>query len=443
MVKYFFFFFSLSLFEVNAQSNVAYLKANAVRMDDAEQLSDSVYHLLTPFQVFMFGEMHGTNESAPFIIGLANLLASKGDTVSVGLEIPSSQMTNFISARTDSSIYQSNFFSNLPYADGRESFAWASIISHLKNNSRIQLFFYDINTEEEKKYDRDSLMYLNIKKQIDLHPNWKVVALCGNSHANISPDEKKMAWYLKKDKELNLAQKLCSIYHYYLQGSCMNDFGNGYQETPVGRPVNDFDTTFSFDKYFVLLSAKTTFTYTAIYYTKTVTPSLPVKNNLDLPAIKKELKAIYERDQKTRKSGDSAAFAGYIDSSNQVQIKSLIAKYGWMGKSLIGNYNQVLFLVIQHADSAIQEKYFPQLQQSVDEGESSALDLAMMQDRILMRRGVNQIYGSQVVSDGNGDWKFYPIEDEKNVNTRRAKIGLQPIEEYAKYFSIEYKPPTQ
>ena len=56
-----------------------------------------------------------------------------------------------------------------------------------------------------------------------------------------------------------------------------------------------------------------------------------------------------------------------------------------------------------------------------------------------MRQGKNQIYGSQVVNSKTGELVFYPIEDEKNVNIRRAKVGLQPIEEYAKYFGIEYK----
>lgn len=167
------------------------------------------------------------------------------------------------------------------------------------------------------------------------------------------------------------------------------------------------------------------------------------QSTIDTAAIKKELKSIYERDQKTRKHGDSTEFVNYIDSCNQVQVKLLIDKYGWLGKSVIGNYNQVLFLVIQHADSATQEKYFPLLQQSVSEGESSVIDLAMMQDRLLMRRGQNQIYGSQVVTDGNGGWKFFPIEDERNVNIRRAKIGMEPIEEYAKYFGIDYKLPEK
>jgi hypothetical protein len=60
-----------------------------------------------------------------------------------------------------------------------------------------------------------------------------------------------------------------------------------------------------------------------------------------------------------------------------------------------------------------------------------------------MRKGEKQIYGSQVVFSKTGEQEFYPIEDEKNVNIRREKVGLPPIEEYAKYFSIKYKLPTK
>jgi len=55
-----------------------------------------------------------------------------------------------------------------------------------------------------------------------------------------------------------------------------------------------------------------------------------------------------------------------------------------------------------------------------------------------MRQGKNQLYGSQVVYSKTGEQMFYPIEDEKNVNIRRAKMGLQPLEEYAKLFGITY-----
>jgi len=173
-----------------------------------------------------------------------------------------------------------------------------------------------------------------------------------------------------------------------------------------------------------------------------LTPTLFAQEKIDTAEIKNELHSIYDRDQKTRKSSDSSAFASYIDSCNLVQVESIIKKYGWPGKSFVGDKgNQAVFLVIQHADLATQEKYFPLLKASVEKGESDATEMAMMHDRILMRKGEKQIYGSQVVLNKSGGQEFYPIADEKNVNVKRAQVGMEPIEEYAKYFGIDYKPP--
>jgi hypothetical protein len=162
-------------------------------------------------------------------------------------------------------------------------------------------------------------------------------------------------------------------------------------------------------------------------------------------AIREQLKLIYDRDQKTRKGIDSAAFMHFIDSTNLLQVESLLTKYGWMASSLIGeNGNNAIFLVIQHADLETQLKYFPLLEKSVQAGESMASHLALMQDRILMRQNKKQVYGSQVVfNKTTGAQEFYPIEDEINVNERRYKIGMQPIEDYAKLFGIEYTAPKK
>jgi hypothetical protein len=168
------------------------------------------------------------------------------------------------------------------------------------------------------------------------------------------------------------------------------------------------------------------------------------QKTIDTLSIKKQLESIFDRDQKTRTGRDSAKFMSYLDSCNLIQIESLIKDYGWLGKSFVGaSGNQTIFLVIQHADSATQVKYLPLLQESVEKNESQKAHVAYLQDRILMRQGKKQIYGSQIAFNKMGGQEFYPIEDEKNVNSRRSKVGLKPIEEYAKYFGIEYKPPQQ
>jgi len=166
---------------------------------------------------------------------------------------------------------------------------------------------------------------------------------------------------------------------------------------------------------------------------------------IDTIAIQSELHAIFERDQKTRTGADSAAFMHYIDSCNLVQVKVLLEKYGWMGRSMVGDRgNSTLFLVIQHADLGTQLTYFPWLQKSAEIGESKFSNVALMHDRILMRQEMKQIYGSQVVfNKDTGAPEFYPIEDEKNVNIRRAKIGMSTLEEYAKLFGMEYSVPKE
>lgn len=172
---------------------------------------------------------------------------------------------------------------------------------------------------------------------------------------------------------------------------------------------------------------------------------ISAQSKVDTTAIRSQLELILKRDQMTRSTGDSAEFMQYLDSCNMAQLKKIIKTYGWPGISFVGEKgNAAAFLVIQHADISIQEKYFPLLKRSVEIGESKKGHLALMEDRILMYRDKKQIYGSQVVWDDiTNAWVFYPIEDEKNVNKRRAEIGLEPMEEYAKHFDINYTLPTE
>ncbi len=163
----------------------------------------------------------------------------------------------------------------------------------------------------------------------------------------------------------------------------------------------------------------------------------------DTSSIIRQLSAIRERDQNIRRYDDSVKFITQVDSANLVQIEAFISKYGWPGKSFVGiEGNYTIWLVIQHSDLATQEKYLPLLEQSVKEGESRPQDLAYLTDRILMRKGKPQIYGTQLWSN-QGVWEFWKIEDEKNVNERRKRAGLGSIEEYANLVGIEYKPHTE
>ena len=133
----------------------------------------------------------------------------------------------------------------------------------------------------------------------------------------------------------------------------------------------------------------------------------------------------------------------YYDSINLVKVKKIIDSYGWLGPDQVGEEGaSTLFLVIQHADSLTQVTYAPKMREAVKKGKARPQNLALLEDRILTTQGKEQIYGSQVRrNQQTGKFEFFPIKDEVNVNKRRAAVGLQPLEEYAKFFEIEYTPP--
>jgi len=132
-----------------------------------------------------------------------------------------------------------------------------------------------------------------------------------------------------------------------------------------------------------------------------------------------------------------------VDRSNLKYVTKIIDTYGWISYDTIGfDASNALFLVIQHADSTTQEKYLPILKDAVQQKRAVPESAALLEDRILTRRGEKQLYGTQVQCDdtGNKCWVM-PIADEKNVDYRRKSYGMKPLADYLKQFGIEYKLP--
>jgi hypothetical protein len=133
----------------------------------------------------------------------------------------------------------------------------------------------------------------------------------------------------------------------------------------------------------------------------------------------------------------------YNDSINLIKVTKILDQYGWLGSNVVGyNGNTALFLVIQHSNKNIMEKYFPMMKDAVKKGNAEPELFALLVDRIEMLNGRPQIYGSQMqIIDGKR--VLYKIIDEKNVNKRRAEVGLGSLEEYLKLANVEYKTPDK
>ena len=176
--------------------------------------------------------------------------------------------------------------------------------------------------------------------------------------------------------------------------------------------------------------------------------------------LRAQLDSIHVKDQKYRMMiTDVEAKHGYEskemkdllktinknDSANLIQVINILEKYGWLGADAVGEQgNSTIFLVIQHSDQKTQEKYLPMMRQAVKNGKAKGSQLALLEDRVAMGQGKKQIYGSQISRDQQtGKYFVAPIEDEPNVNKRRAAVGLMPLEDYARHFNIEYKLPDK
>jgi hypothetical protein len=128
------------------------------------------------------------------------------------------------------------------------------------------------------------------------------------------------------------------------------------------------------------------------------------------------------------------------DSINLIKVKAILDQYGWLGSGVIGEQgNSTLFLVIQHADLATQEKYLPMMREAVKNGKAQASSLALLEDRVALRHGQKQIYGSQIRQDPETkEYYVMPLEDPDHVDKRRAEVGLPPLAEYVSHWHIKW-----
>lgn len=84
------------------------------------------------------------------------------------------------------------------------------------------------------------------------------------------------------------------------------------------------------------------------------------------------------------------------DSINLIKVIKILDEKGWVGKDVVGaQANQTLFLVIQHSDLKYQQKYLPMMREAVKKGDANPGNLAYLEDRVALREGRRQIYGSQ------------------------------------------------
>lgn len=177
----------------------------------------------------------------------------------------------------------------------------------------------------------------------------------------------------------------------------------------------------------------------------------------DIGTLRNELESMFEADQSLRReireveerdgpdSGAAEAMwvkQAVLDETNTKRLLEIVDEHGWPRASVVGDRAAMAaFLVVQHAEPTLQKRMLPILREEASRGEVKMSRLALLEDRVLTSEGKPQIYGSQLRDNPEtGKLEFFPIKDPESVNARRASVGLEPIEVYARRFGLEYNP---
>jgi len=128
------------------------------------------------------------------------------------------------------------------------------------------------------------------------------------------------------------------------------------------------------------------------------------------------------------------------DSLNLLKVAAIIDKFGWLGANEIGQSgNTTLFMVIQHSDIQTQDKYLPVMRVAAANGKAALKSLALLEDRVALRHGNRQLYGSQVIWDmKTNHYQVAPLEAPELVDKRRAAMGLPAMAEYLSAFNMKW-----
>ncbi len=175
------------------------------------------------------------------------------------------------------------------------------------------------------------------------------------------------------------------------------------------------------------------------------------------PALRRELLKRVEQDQAIRNEliskgiehPDKTLLARMqaIDTANTERVRAIVRQYGWPSPGLVGRDGaEAAFLLVQHADLTFQKQMLPLVEKTYRSGELSGQSYALLLDRVLVGEGKPQVYGTQAKRFEEWEGRepaLEPIEDEANVDQRRAEVGLPPLSEYREMLKRMYFPQSQ
>lgn len=143
-------------------------------------------------------------------------------------------------------------------------------------------------------------------------------------------------------------------------------------------------------------------------------------------------------DVETREAlaASGALFGGYhpemraVHEANADRLLSLVEAGGWPLARYVGEEAaEAAWLIAQHAVSRpnVMRRSLAELDRAAAAGDAPGWQAAYLADRVRVLEGRPQRYGTQRDWSDDGVMRPLPIEDEADVDARRAAVGLAPL----------------
>jgi len=163
----------------------------------------------------------------------------------------------------------------------------------------------------------------------------------------------------------------------------------------------------------------------------------------DSPAIRGELLEMERVDQDARikcTTGSAeeqtrclAVISVKIDTPNSKRLREIFARIGFPNTKKVGKEGLQAFMILLQHDPAdeLRTKCLKPIKAAFKNDEIPPMDYANFVDRLRLHQGKKQLYGSGF-DFKDGKMVLSPTEDIKNLEKRRARIGLPTLAEYIK-----------
>ena len=168
------------------------------------------------------------------------------------------------------------------------------------------------------------------------------------------------------------------------------------------------------------------------------------------PAIRAELLQMEKVDQDARikctQAGSTenqtkclAEISTTIDEPNSKRLEAIFDQIGFPDTKKVGKDGlQAYMILLQHDPTDdLRVKSLKPINAAFKNKELSPMDYANFVDRLRLHQKKKQLYGSGFEFK-DGKMVLSPTEDMKNLEKRRAKIGLPPLAEYIRVMKETY-----